>query len=170
MSDDNFLKKHRKRPDPEFVETLFQDINQPRRNKLTHFLRNSPRWRLALVGVSIIVILFALSFIFSPSVRAACTKLFSLNGIEFGADEALGGLSVVSDWSDAIIKQKDEIIVFKTESVMPSSLPSLIGNKIKITSKVLPEIKIPPFFKRSEVSKLKTQLDKSFGTPRKRSV
>lgn len=103
---DDFIKRHRQRPDPKFVEHLYQQINITPKRSFSMYKRPVLITSLALV------LIVALTFAFSPAARAAVQDIFTLNGASVSIDDETGKL-VVSGNPDAIVEQSDYEVSLK---------------------------------------------------------
>jgi hypothetical protein len=109
---DDFIKRHKQRPDPRFVERLYQKINIPPQRSFSMFNR---RIRPALMITLALAITAILTFTFSPTVRAAVQSLLTFNGVTVTFDEETGKL-VVSGNTDAVIEQTDHSVLIQGEN------------------------------------------------------
>jgi len=108
---DDFIKSHRQRPDPKFVERLYQRLNStptPQRS-YSMFKRI---FRPALLVTLALILVAALTFAFSPAARAAVQALLTFNGVTVSVDESTGNL-VTSGNPDAILKQSSHEVVIQ---------------------------------------------------------
>ena len=108
---DDFLKKHRIRPNSDLVDSISErlETNDLRRTDMfANKLRPTILTFVALIGV------FALTFAFSPAVRAAVQSLFTFNGVEVSVDEESGEL-IVSGNTDAILYQDENSVMIAGE-------------------------------------------------------
>lgn len=114
---DDFLKKHRVRPNPHFVESLYQSIENPAPRRLTMFTNKlfaQPKTRTAVLSLFSLLIIAVLTFAISPSARAAVESLLSFNGVEVTVDEETGGLRAEGN-SEAIVFQDDNMVFVESE-------------------------------------------------------
>jgi hypothetical protein len=109
---DDFIKRHRQRPDPKFVERLYQKINTTPQRSFSMFNR---RVHTALIISMALILTAVLTFTFSPTVRAAVQAILTFNGVTVSIDEATGKL-VVSGNKDAIVEQTDTSVTIKGEN------------------------------------------------------
>jgi hypothetical protein len=108
---DDFIKRHKQRPDPKFVERLYQKLNStptPQRS-YSMFKRTI---RPALLVTLALVLAAALTLAFSPAARAAVQALLTFNGVTVSFDEGTGNL-VTSGNPDAIVKQSNHEVVIQ---------------------------------------------------------
>ncbi len=114
---DDFLKKHRVRPNPHFVESLYQSIENPKQRKNIMFkekLFSKDKMRtVVLLSLSLLVVTM-LTFAISPTVRAAVKSLLSFNGVEVTVDSETGDLRAEGN-SDAIVYQDDNTVFVVSE-------------------------------------------------------
>ena len=117
--DDDFLKKHQVRPNPQFVESLYQEIETQSNRRFAMLFKNMKKpIRLSLVVLCTLLAIGLFSFVFSPTVRAAMQSLFTLNGVEVGVDEETGEI-VTSGNTDAIIAQDAHAVLIDGGSEAP---------------------------------------------------
>jgi hypothetical protein len=108
---DDFIKRYRQRPDPHFVEGLYQQLNStitPQRS----YSMSKRILRPALLLTLALLLAAALTFTFSPSARAAIQSFFTFNGVSVGVDDLTGKL-VTSGNKDAIVEQSDHEVTIK---------------------------------------------------------
>ncbi len=114
---DDFLKEHRVRPNPHFVESLYQSIENPKPRKiimLKEELFSKGKMRTAVLLSFSLLIVTILTFAISPTVRAAVKSLLSFNGVEVTVDSETGDLRAEGN-SDAIVYQDDNIVFVESE-------------------------------------------------------
>jgi hypothetical protein len=114
MMNDDFIKRHRQQPDAKFVERLYHKINStptPQRSPLM-FKR---LMRPALLVSVAIILAAALTFAFTPSVRAAVQAILTFNGVTVSIDDATGKL-VITGNPDAIVEQSDHEVQIKGDN------------------------------------------------------
>jgi hypothetical protein len=108
---DDFLKRHRRQPDPKFVERLAYNLN-------TNPQRSNPMskriLRPALIVIAVLVLSAALTLALSPTARAAVLAIFNFNGVTVSVDDETGKL-VTSGNTDAIIEQGDNYVAIQGE-------------------------------------------------------
>ena len=81
---DDFIIRHKQRPDPKFVERLYQTINSTSP-------RSNPMYKRPIFMAAIVLLLAAvLIFSFSPTARAAVEALLTFNGVTVSVDEETG--------------------------------------------------------------------------------
>jgi len=114
---DNFLKKHRVRPNPHFVESLYQSLENPKPRSLTMLTNKlfAPNKLRAAFMLPLALLLAAfLTLAISPAARAAVQSLFSFNGVEVTLDPETGKLRTDGN-SEAILYQDDNSVFIKGE-------------------------------------------------------
>jgi hypothetical protein len=110
---DDFIKRHRQRPDPKFVERLYHQLNStptPQRS----FSMSKRILRPALLVTLALMLAAALTLTFSPAARAAIQGFFTFNGVTVGVDDQTGKL-VTSGNTNAIIEQTDHEVSIQGE-------------------------------------------------------
>jgi hypothetical protein len=113
---DDFLKRHRQRPDPKFVERLHLKLDSiPNSQRSTPMFRRT--FRSALFVTLALVLAAALTLVFSPAARAAvkALALLTFNGVTVSVDDQTGNL-VTSGNPDAILLKSDREVVIKGEN------------------------------------------------------
>ncbi|MGB1252288.1 MAG: hypothetical protein ACPG8W_16840 [Candidatus Promineifilaceae bacterium] len=108
---DDFLKKHRIRPNSDLVDSI-TDRLETQQTRRTDMFAN--KLRPTLLTLAAFIGLFALTFAFSPAVRAAVQSMFTFNGVEVSVDEATGEL-VASGNTGAIVYQDANNIMVQGE-------------------------------------------------------
>lgn len=111
---DNFFKRHQKRPEPLFVETLYQKIEK--QNKFRRFYMYVQRMRLTqkLMIVLVSVLIFAMAF--SSEARAAIISLFSFSGVEVFFDDTTNQLFAEGDEGAIKHESGDKIVIYGAET------------------------------------------------------
>ena len=77
---DDFLKRHQKRPEPQFAENLYQKIEQP--NIFRRFYMFTRKMHPTYQIMVILIGVFLFSTMVSSEVRAMVKSLFTFNGVE----------------------------------------------------------------------------------------
>jgi hypothetical protein len=139
---DDFIKRHRQRPDPKFVERLYQKINTTPQRSFSMFNR---RVRTALIISMALILTAVLTFTFSPTVRAAVQAILTFNGVTVSIDEATGKL-VVSGNKDAIVEQTDTSVTIKGENGdMAGAALAVPGELVDVSALLIrfPDLTLP---------------------------
>lgn len=108
---DDFIKRHWRRPDPKFVDRLSIKLNSTPQRSIpmsTRILRPALLVTLALFMAA------ALTLTFSPAARAAVQAIFTFNGVTVSIDDDTGKL-VTSGNPDAIVHQSDNSVTIQGE-------------------------------------------------------
>jgi hypothetical protein len=108
---DDFLKRHWRRPDPKFVDRLSIQLNSTPQRSIpmsTRILRPALLVTLALFLAA------ALTLTFSPAARAAVQAIFIFNGVTVSIDDETGNL-VTSGNPDAIVHQSVNSVTIQGE-------------------------------------------------------
>jgi hypothetical protein len=108
---DDFLKRHWRRPDPKFVDRLSIQLNSTPQRSIpmsTRILRPALLVTLALFLAA------ALTLTFSPAARAAVQAILSFNGVAVSVDDETGEL-VASGNTEAIVQQSADSITIQGE-------------------------------------------------------
>ena len=108
---DDFLKRHQKRPDPHFVETLYQQIETTNNRSFFVMIHKTYGWKSALAAL---IAIFVLTLPFIPQARAALSSIFSFNGVEISVDSETKAF-VATGNTDAVIHQDANSIIIQGE-------------------------------------------------------
>ncbi|HFC12133.1 MAG TPA: hypothetical protein ENJ56_04760 [Anaerolineae bacterium] len=124
---DDFLKKHRVRPNPHFVESLYQTLET--KNKRTFSMFSTNKMRPAFFALAIFLGVGLLTLAVSPTARAAIEALFTFNGVEVTVDDNTGNI-VATGNTDAIIDQTDHSILI--QSADPNEMMGMSVDALEI--------------------------------------
>jgi hypothetical protein len=110
---DDFLKRHWRQPDPQFVDRLSHKLTltQPRS---TPMFKNRILRPILLVSLALVMVA-ALTLAFSPVARAAVQAIFIFNGVTVSIDDETGNL-VTSGNPEAIIEQDENHVTIQGEN------------------------------------------------------
>ena len=107
---DDFIKRHNQRPDPKFVERLYQKITTPTAPTRSYVMMK----RAAIMTVLVLFLAAALTFTFSPVARATVQAIFTFNGVTVSMDDQTGKL-LASGNTAAIVDQGDDFVTIRGE-------------------------------------------------------
>lgn len=113
MNDDQFLRKHRKRPTKQFANALYQKIETKQKRKFFPMNTNSlrPVFTYGLATLLLAVALFTI-----PQVRAAVFQYIgTFNGVDVSIDPDANKF-VTTGNNDAVIKNDGNTVVIKGEN------------------------------------------------------
>lgn len=113
MNDDQFLRKHRKRPTKQFANALYQKIETKQKRKFFPMNTNSLR---PVFTYGLATLLLAVALLTIPQVRAAVFQYIgTFNGVEVSIDPDANKF-ITSGNNGAVIKNDGNTVVIKGEN------------------------------------------------------